>query len=173
MAFLLDVTPHAPPQSCSSLMLVLLLLLNTTSPTPFQQPSSSMLLLLLPFLDVIIFPWCDTFSSLTQLLLLLLHATPTLLILGSSLLPLDVVVFHFWCCSYFPYFRLALLPPHSRFCKCGRTKLSKFNFFKPDLEGEVVCWWLITCFDYPYFFWIILIGEFCLLCVRIIWTLYI
>jgi len=95
MAFLLDiVTPHAPPRRRSSLMLlVLLLLLDTTSPTPLQQPSSSMLFLLLLFLDTTFptLPQCNTFSSLTQLLL---HATPPLHILGTSLLPLDVVVVH-------------------------------------------------------------------------------
>jgi hypothetical protein len=52
-----------------------------------------MLFLLLLFLDTTFptLPQCNTFSSLTQLLL---HATPPLPILGTSLLPLDVVVVH-------------------------------------------------------------------------------
>jgi hypothetical protein len=102
----------------------LLLLLDTTSPTPFQQPSSSMLLLLLPFLDIDFFtlPQRDTFSSFTRLFLL--HATPTLPILGSSLLPLDVVVLHFLCCSYFSYFRLVFPPPFMflQVWECDRTR---------------------------------------------------
>lgn len=110
MLLLFDAT-QAPPQRHSSLMLlVLLLLTNTTSHTPLQQPSSSMLLMLLLFFDIAFptLPWCDTVSSLMWLLL---HTTPALPILGTSLLPLDVVVVDSRCCSYFSYFRLVLPSP--------------------------------------------------------------
>jgi hypothetical protein len=52
-------------------------------------------------------------------------------------------------------------------------ELSKFNFFRPNLEGEIFFLVIDEFFYYPCF-WEILINKcVCLLCARIIWTLYI
>ncbi len=137
LLFVFDGTPHAPAWRRSSLTLLVLLLFNNPPLRCWYCSCFSLTLFFLLFFDATPFPptllRCNTFSSLMQLLL---HATPALPILGTFLLPVDVVV-RFLCCSYFSYFRLVFSPSSpslSCLCRCGRIKLSKFNFFKPNLK---------------------------------------
>jgi hypothetical protein len=74
------------------------------------------------------------------------------------------------------YFRLILSPPLPCFCRCGRKKLSKFNLFKPNMKMRF--FFLMFVYSWLVFLLSFFLGnfdwqDFFLMCVKIIWTLYI
>ncbi len=92
-------------------------------------------------------PRCHSYSYSLSFLLFI-DAAPTLHISSTFMIPLDVVII-------LP-FNVALAPPISNwyfppsyFCKCGRKKLSKFNFFRPSLKVNLFfssnVYLLMTC----------------------------
>jgi hypothetical protein len=116
LLFVFHVTPHAPPWRHSSLTLLVLFLFNN------------------PPL------WCCYCFcfSLTLFFLLFFNATP----ISPCSSYFRYLFVPPWCC-HCSFFMLLLfflfhigipLPTLSCFCRCGRTKLSKFNFFRPDLK---------------------------------------
>ncbi len=149
MLLLLNITLVLP--QCCSWFFSTMFLFDTTPPCCFCSYSS------LSFLfNAAPTPRHHSYSY-SMSFLLLLNATPAPCISSTFMfsfdvvatLPLDVVPTPPVSNWYFP---------PSYFCKCGKNKLSKFNFFKPSLKVNFfflqmfVCWWLVPCFDYPCFF---------------------